>query len=111
MCGHCQPGLEMSAGRGTNQLRVDFRKRTRIQTRLDQAGPDGGAFDAAGSFDTLVIFLDPSGGQLVGCFPVRMGRDEFIVRRAVIAGVGDDVQAARLRESPQRSVTGRPSVR
>ena len=80
---------------GRHELRVDVRERAGIHADLHECRLDARAVDAVARFG------DPPRGQLLRALCPGMRRHELVVRRAVVAGVRQDVQAGRVRQPLQ----------
>ncbi len=80
---------------GRHQLRVDVRERAGVDADLHERRLDARAVDAVARFG------NPPRGQLLRALCPGMRRHELVVRRAVVAGVRQDVEAGRVRQPLQ----------
>ena len=79
----------------STSLRSIVGERPGVDADLDEAGAD------ARALDPVAGLRRPAGRQLPGGLRVRVLRHRDVVRRAVVAGVRHDVEAARLREAAE----------
>ena len=84
--GDGQAGFAMRQRRGGHQLRVDGGERTSVHADLHERRLDPRVVDAA------LVLAHPSGGELLGGLVERVRREVLVVRRAVVAGVRQDVE-------------------
>src|SRR5262245_60423994 len=82
-----QSGAQVSEGGGGDEFGVDLRERATVDAYFDEARLDLRAVNAA------LELARPAAGQLRGALFISVRRNEGVLTRAVIAGVGDDVQA------------------
>ena len=70
-----------------HDLRVDLGQRRLVDADFHEARPDRRAVDA------VLGLADPARGELIRGLGERVTRQVLVVRRTVVAGVGEDVQA------------------
>ena len=94
--GEGEAGREVAQRARLDELAVDVGERPRVDADLHEAGADARALDAVAGLRR------PAVGELPRGLRVGVPRHRDVVRRAVVAGVRDDVQAARLRQAAQQ---------
>jgi hypothetical protein len=101
--GQGQAGVEVTERPCLDELAVDLREGPRVHPDLDEARTD------AGALDPIPQLARPPGGELPGRLGVGVLWHRDVPRRAVVAGVRVDVEAARLRETTEEArVVARP---
>ena len=91
-----QPRGAMGSRRRAHQFAIDVGQRPGIDADLHERREDAGAVDAVASL------TDPPRGELVGVFGEGVRRQELVVGRAVVAGVGEDVKPGGTRQAAQQ---------
>ena len=101
-----RPVSPMAQRGRADQLSIDLRERARVDSGLDEPGPHARPLDAVSGLRR------PALGQPLRALLVRVRGHVFVLGRAVVAGVRDDVEPARLREADeQRRIAPQPGRR
>ena len=90
-----ESGLEVAQGRGVDQLAVDLGQRARVDADLEEAGPDARSPRCRGG-------TPRSSGWRAGGPTRRSVCRHAVAGGAVVAGVRQDLEAARLGEPPEQ---------